>query len=86
MTINPSVSDFQLLTQNSKLPNVKLTNCVSLADYTANKALVVLCCVNIMLFVLAKIYYVLRNSAIKKRCTDISDSENPRFAEPGFTH
>lgn len=54
--------------------------------YTANKALVVLCCVNIMLFVLAKIYYILRNRAIKKRCTDTSDSESPRFIELGFTH
>ena len=77
---------FNLLIETSNLSSIKLTMCVALTDYTANKALVVLCCVNIMLFVLAKIYYVLRNGAIKKRLTDTSDSENSQFAELGFAH
>lgn len=55
-------------------------------DYTANKGLLGLCCANICLFVLAKLYYMWRNHLIDKDAAGASGSEKARLTGLRFVH
>lgn len=57
-----------------------------LADYTANKGLVGMCCGNILLFVLAKLYYIWRNRRLEKQLADLPESEKSRTSGMKFAH
>lgn len=55
-------------------------------DYTANKGLIGLCVFNILLFVLAKWYYVWRNGVIERQNTEGPESEKSRMMDRRFVH
>lgn len=55
-------------------------------DYTANKGLVALCVANVVLFILAKLYYVWRNKVIQRQYSELSNSEKARFYDARFSH
>ncbi|KAI8665130.1 hypothetical protein NCS56_00948000 [Fusarium sp. Ph1] len=54
--------------------------------YTANKGLIGLCVVNIVLFVLAKLYYVWRNRVLARQYADLSETDKARFFDARFVH
>ncbi|KAH6884941.1 allantoate permease [Thelonectria olida] len=54
--------------------------------YTANKALVGLCVGNILLFVLAKLYYMWRNRVLARQYVNLSESDRARFFDARFVH
>ncbi|KAM0712036.1 hypothetical protein Q7P37_011130 [Cladosporium fusiforme] len=54
--------------------------------YTANKGLVGMCCGNILLFVLAKLYYIWRNRRLEKQLADLPESEKSRVSGMRFAH
>ncbi|OAQ61526.2 hypothetical protein VFPPC_16522 [Pochonia chlamydosporia 170] len=54
--------------------------------YKANKGLVGLCVFNILLFVLAKVYYVWRNRVIVRQHAETPESEKSRMVDARFTH
>lgn len=55
-------------------------------DYTANKGLIGLCVFNILLFVLAKLYYVWRNRVIERQSIEAPETEKSRMVDRRFTH
>lgn len=57
-----------------------------LLDYKANKGLVGLCVFNILLFVLAKLYYVWRNRVIERQHAETPASEKSRMVDARFAH
>ncbi|KAF4449973.1 allantoate permease [Fusarium albosuccineum] len=54
--------------------------------YTANKGLVGLCVFNILLFVLAKLYYVWRNRVLARQYADLPETDKARFFDARFVH
>ncbi|KAJ4168984.1 hypothetical protein NW754_010916 [Fusarium falciforme] len=54
--------------------------------YTANKGLIGLCVFNIVLFVLAKLYYVWRNRVLARQYADLSETDKARFFDARFVH
>ncbi|KAF7559615.1 hypothetical protein G7046_g4545 [Stylonectria norvegica] len=54
--------------------------------YTANRALVGMCVGNIVLFVLAKAYYMWRNRMIEKKFVNLPESEKSHIIDMRFAH
>lgn len=57
-----------------------------ITDYIANKGLIGLCSFNILLFVLAKIYYVWRNRVMQRHYAEMSHEEKARFHDARLAH
>lgn len=59
---------------------------VEITDYTANRGLLGMCCANICLFILAKLYYMRRNRLIDKATAGASETEKARLTGLRFVH
>lgn len=53
----------------------------SFSDYTGNKVLLGLTSANIVIFVLAKLYYIKRNEAKERAWNKLSESEKSTYME-----
>lgn len=55
-------------------------------DYNANKALIGLCVVNILLFIGMKLYYIWRNRILERRYAEASEAEKQTAIDMRFAH
>lgn len=59
---------------------------LTVVDYIANKGLAGLCGFNILLFILAKGYYIWRNRVMERKYESLSTDEKTKFFDARFSH